>query len=263
MVIYYSARSHKGCVREHNEDNLCANGELLPPRADKRGFSMDGRVRPPCLFAVCDGMGGTERGELASFLAVQTLAQRRETLLAANGSSLEAEVAETVKAADSAVRAQCGSEESAGTTLSLAVVTRRDIRCFNLGDSRIYQQRGENLVQVTHDHTWLTEHMEQERPLRPESFLENMHKLTRCIGVGPPCLAEAYPPLQRKGRLLLCSDGLTDMLTAREIGSVLAEHRETAEASEALLALSLEKGGYDNVTVIVVDFVSERFPRLD
>ena len=259
MVVDYSVRSHKGFVRRHNEDNLCANGEVLPPQADQRCFSMEGKVSLPCFFAVCDGMGGTDRGGLASFLAVQTLAQRKTELLSAPNCSLKEVVTKVIEEVDTAIRARCRGEESAGTTMCLAVMTRHSTRCFNLGDSRIYFHYKGKLIQVTHDHTWLAEKMENERPLRAESVMENMHKITRCLGVGPKCPVEVYPPLRKKGRLLLCSDGLTDMLSTQEIAAILDKRNVPAEASEALLTSSLDKGGEDNITIIVADIAPRSF----
>lgn len=254
MVVTYSVRSHGGYVRETNEDNFCANGELLPPQADQRGFSLDGRTQIPCLFAVCDGMGGTDNGELASLYVARTLAQYREQLIAARGAKLNALVAEAVKEADTAIRRQGQAEENAGTTMSAAVITRRGISCFHLGDSRIYHLDRGGFVQVTRDHTWIAEHMEKERPLSPEMVMENMHKITRCVGVGPSCVPENYDTVKPRGRLLLCTDGLTDMLSEDEINSIMSENKDTANTADMLLSLSLKKGGYDNITIILADF---------
>ena len=249
--IAYSARSHVGRVRENNEDNLAANGTKLPLNLGNRPFSLDGIAEYPAVFAVCDGMGGTDDGEVASRLAVGTILSFEEKLRTICPNRLPELVERCVREADAAIRTSSGKRKYSGTTLALAVISKQGAYCFNLGDSRIYALRNGKLCRISHDHTWFSEHMGERDDFPPRRG--NLYKLTGCLGVGAYRPVEAYPPVVGHYRLLLCSDGLTDRVNTTEIRDVLVEERGTDEAADALVSLALRKGGYDNITVIVAD----------
>lgn len=253
MVIEYSARSHAGKVRGGNEDNLYVNGEFMPLHALNRPFVMDGVAGGPCVFAVCDGMGGEACGEIAAHIAVEKISHFQERFLAASGAQLSASVRDYVREADMAVRRAAGPEKNAGTTLAIAVVMNRKIRCFSIGDTRIYAMKNGILRQITNDHTWMAEKMQLTRPLTGEVLRANLHKLTRCLGIGPAPVPDSYPPVTGRSRLLICSDGMTDMASDRELEDVLARSGSASDAADTLLSLALKKGGYDNTTLIVLD----------
>lgn len=248
MKIRYAARSHVGKVRENNEDDLFLDGLTLPPDLQKRSFSADGLALSPAVFAVCDGMGGEEAGEVASRLAVETLAAHREQLL--SGVPLAEAVQNYVAAASDAIH-QTGRYRT-GTTLALAVIRDRAVHCFNMGDSPIYALRRNRFWQVTHDHTLA----EERRRLGDANVQGFSHILTRCIGIGGRQQAEEYPPLAGGLRLLICSDGLK--LPLEQLRQLLSGRGELSGIADALLAAALEAGGSDNVTLIVADV--ERAP---
>lgn len=251
MKIEYSARSHVGLTRENNEDNLFVNGATLPPDIGKRLFSVDGVAEPPIVLALCDGMGGREDGELASRIAVGTVSRFAEKICGAKAEQVFDAVQTCVKEADTAIRAAGGKQRRSGTTFSMAVIQKRAVRCFNLGDSRVYVLCGKDFRQITRDHTWIAEHM-GTNGIQPQ-YKGNLYKLTGCLGLGHPRDAAAYPPIAGAYRLLLCSDGLSDMLYPNEIERILRDNRNTVDAADALLSTALDKGGYDNVTLIVAD----------
>ena len=251
MRIAYSARSHVGRIRENNEDNLVADGTALPLNLGNRSFALDGVAEYPAVFAIADGMGGMEDGEIASRLTVATILRFEEKLRTAKAEQLAGIVQTCVKEADAAIRTSSGKYRQSGTTLALAVISRRGAYCFSLGDSRIYALHGTKLHRVSHDHTWFAEHMgdRDALPVRRGS----LYKLTGCIGAGLYREAEAYPPVGGSYRLLLCSDGLTDKVSAAEIREILRCCADTDEAADMLLSLALQKGGHDNISVIIAD----------
>ena len=249
MKIKYSARSHVGWVRQNNEDNLLVDGVTLPPDIGKRPFMVDGLAEPPFVLAVCDGMGGREDGEVASALAVETALRFEDKLCAANEQDLYQTVTDCVRVADTSIRD--ANRRRAGTTLVMAILDRRAVSCFSLGDSRIYVAQRGKVRQVSHDHTWFAEHIHERSDGRGRNG--NLYKLTGCLGVGPGRAVAQYPRITGKYRLLLCSDGLTDHVEHEELRDILCEYKDTEDAADELLRCALNNGGTDNVTVIVAD----------
>ncbi len=247
-IVRYSARSHVGLRRENNEDNLFAEGVYLPPDLGNRPFSLDGVAGVPSVFAVCDGIGGEEEGETASLLAVETLCKSREALCRASPEQLDGAVQQYARRAHQAVHAKMHGVRS-GATLALAVLTAHGVRCFNLGDSRIFLRQGKRFRQITHDHTVDAERLRMG--LRPKEGERADFRLTRCIGIGEAKPVESYPVISGSSRLLICSDGLSDMVAPQEISDLLAD--SPAAAADRLVQAALDGGGLDNITVIVLD----------
>lgn len=250
-TVNYAARSHLGLLRENNEDNLLADGVLLPPSLGSRAFSLDGTASVPAVFAVCDGMGGEAAGEIASRLTAEAFALNRNALLTAAPSDLEDVVQSCVRQAHGTVGTSVPAGRRSGSTLALAVLTRQGVRCFNSGDSRIFCSRRGRFWQVTHDHNVWADQLRAGTPL--PAYAEPDYRLTRCVGIGHPQPAESYPPISGSCRLLLCSDGLTDMVSSSEISAVMQEADSPAAAADRLLHAALQNGGQDNVTILAVD----------
>ena len=258
MKIKYSARSHMGNVRTNNEDNLFVNGVTLPIGMEDRSFSIDGCAEAPAIFAVCDGMGGEDDGEAASRLAVETLCDCKKRIQDAVPGGLNAAVQAYTTLASQKITLKTAIGKRSGTTLALAVVSKYGIRCFNAGDSRIYFDRRGVFRQVTYDHTVAVDLERANSGQRPRAGTG--HMLTRCMGIGKPPEAERYPTLPLNGRLLICSDGLDKMMCDEEIQSVLENCVPPAQAADTLLATALQRGGLDNVTLIVIDTEGVRIP---
>ena len=245
MNITYSARSHIGKVRENNEDNLYVDGIMLPPNMSERTFSIDGIANAPAIFAVCDGMGGEDDGEIASLLAVQLLAKTDVGIKSVTPKKLVDIVQSYVHDVNDEIGNQStSSEKRVGTTLALVVVLKKGTYCFNVGDSRIYGFSDNDLTQVTTDHT------------------ADGNKLTRCIGIGEARNVENYRPIKNKSRILICSDGLTDIVSAEDIKNAMRTHTHPTEAANKLLDMALTNGGKDNVTLIVMDVRKPKFTLL-
>ena len=182
MAIVLSARSHKGRLRSSNEDNLFIDGVLMSPELRTRPFSIDVSASMPVVLAVCDGMGGEKQGELASWIAANKLTEFSELIKRNTQKELNKTVQKYAEAANSEITSH---SKRSGTTLALAVITKKGTRCFNVGDSRIYCYKSGLLTQVTNDHTIGAEMVRDGIiAIERSRLVENGSKLTRCVGIG-------------------------------------------------------------------------------
>lgn len=260
MVIVFSAHSHKGMVRANNEDNFFADGMMLLSEYRDREFSVDTAANAPVLLAVCDGMGGEESGEIASEIAVIKLAEMANTVKNTPWEKLNEVVRLYIDNVQSQLKV-CGKRM--GTTLALAVITEKGVRCFNVGDTRIYCLKSGKLTQVTYDHTFGAEMVRKNKiNMNWARRCKNGNKLTRCIGIGDNCNAEEASVIRGKCRLLICSDGLTDMVSFSEIEKILTDTVCMSEAAEQLIRSALKYGGKDNITVIAADVPAKPPPEV-
>ena len=248
--VIYSVRSHVGLRRVNNEDNLFADGVILPPEAGKRPFSLDGVAGIPSIFAVCDGMGGEEAGEVASLASMEALRAGKEALYHTSPKELPQAIQEFAEQAHRSIQAHTEGARS-GTTLALAVFTTSGVLCFNLGDSRIYCMQAGYFRQVTYDHTVIADQL--RRGIHPAEGTRPDRRLTRCIGIGAPHAVESYPAIKGDFRLLICSDGLSGMVSDDKLASILFAAAQPSMAADKLIQAALEGGGQDNITAIVLD----------
>ena len=229
------ARTDVGRVRRINEDAYLAQGSL---------------------FVVADGMGGHSAGDIASSIAIESIAERAEE---ANGRDSDS-LARILRRANSNIWDRAGSDLSCrgmGTTCTLLLI--EDGRGFiaHVGDSRAYLYRDGELLQLTEDHT-LANRLVQEGRLRPEQaeLYSRSGIITRALGVHPVVEIDIVEiDLDLGDRALLCSDGLTSMIAAGDIAAVLSEGSDPQTGADRLVERANEAGGEDNVTVVVVDLV--------
>jgi protein phosphatase len=200
----------------------------------------------PAVLMVADGMGGHIAGEVASRLAVNTAA------------SVDLAPADRVAAANRAIREQVARQpdlEGMATTLTLVELTSDGVAHFgHIGDSRAYLFRDGELRQLTDDHTVVAQYV-AAGTLSPEEAADHPHShmLTRCLGLTRFVnVDEIDLPLVPDDRLLLCSDGLTLMLTDDEIAKSLSTE-SADETVWALIERANQAGGQDNISVIIVD----------
>jgi serine/threonine protein phosphatase PrpC len=233
MRFTWATRTDPGKVRDHNEDTV------WPEK--------DGTGEESLIIAVADGMGGHAGGEVASAVAIET------------ATSVGGEPAMRVQAANIAVVDAAGKRprlEGMGTTLTLGVLDPEgDLHLAHVGDSRAYLWRDGDLKQVSSDHSYVAEMIEAGR-LDPEDAPNHPYRsvITRAIGLEPVVEVDTYGViLEEHDRILLCSDGLTDMLDDESIGALLAQHETAPEAADALVKAANEAGGVDNISVVVVD----------
>jgi len=229
--LVWGARSDVGLVREHNEDSFL--------------------VQPP-LFAVCDGMGGHEAGEVASFIAVETLEScapriADDVLL---GEAVEAANTEIIR------QAQEGKgKPGMGCTASCMVIENNKIAIAHVGDSRIYLLHKGALVRLTHDHSFVEELVDAGEITADEARVHPSRSIiTRALGSDPDMYADHFSlDVSTQDRLIICSDGLSSMIEDSQIESVAISAAHPQTAADNLVAAALEAGGLDNVSVIVVD----------
>ena len=211
------------------------------------------------LFAVADGVGGHQAGEVASQTSIETLEEEfreptTDGLVAA------------VQAANEAVwrLAQSKAEQRGmGTTLTALALVEDDgeeqLAVTNVGDSRAYLfQRGE-LVQITEDHSLVGELVREGRLTQEEAHVHPQRSIiTRALGMEPEIEVDSWQLLPYRGdRVLLCSDGLTNEVSDERIASTLRQLQDPQEAARDLVRQARAAGGNDNITVVVVDVVDD------
>jgi len=249
LRIEIGARTDVGRVRNNNEDSY----RLVPALN---------------LFVVSDGMGGEAHGEVASALAVETVAMH--CLEAANNPSApffgepRPDLSEKTNRLASAVHlANRKIYESAlsnpgqrgmGATILVAWLDGQRLSLAHVGDSRAYLLRGGALEQLTSDHSLVAEQVRRGLLTPQQADASEMQSvLIRALGTQEEVEVDADEHLLLEGDvLLLCSDGLTRMVTDPEVASTLLTHPDAQAAAERLVALSNEYGGEDNVTVVVL-----------
>jgi protein phosphatase len=208
------------------------------------------------LFAVADGMGGHVGGEIAARTAIDTLQTEFSRMPSAEG------LAGAIHEANRAIweRGHADADlRCMGTTLTAAALVATDegdrLVLANVGDSRAYRLHGDELVQLTTDHS-VAEELVARGELSEEEAAVHPHRhiLTRALGVQPDVDVDVWQVVPEEGdRFLLCSDGLTNEVPIDQITEVLSDSRDPQEAAETLVRLANQAGGNDNATVVVLD----------
>ena len=223
----------------------------------RRMRNEDAYVYEPPLLAIADGMGGARAGEVAAGIAAAALKEKRRTVT--NEASLEAAIDEANSRVWQRSVADPGTS-GMGTTVTAAFVDAAGERVVfgQVGDSRAYRLRGDELEQITTDHSLVAE-LVRTGVLTPEEAERHPQRsaITRAVGTESAIDADVFAVPAEIGDLyLLCSDGLTDMLRPDEIAStILAADRDPVAAGEALVAAANAKGGEDNITVVLFELV--------
>ncbi len=228
----------------------------------RRRRNEDSFVCEPPLFAIADGMGGAQAGEVASRLAAAVL---NETALEeANGDLSEGRIAELIQEANRRVF-QRSNEDAAvsgmGTTMTVALVdgAAGTVAIGHVGDSRAYRVRDGALEQLTEDHSLVNELLKSGR-LSPEEAMSHPQRsvITRAIGTEPDVDVDTFTVDTRAGDLfLLCSDGLTDMISDDEIlGLVEKREGDLDAAARRLVQAANRSGGGDNITVVAFEIAA-------
>ena len=223
----------------------------------RRMRNQDAFVCDPPLFAVADGMGGAQAGELASRLAAAALEERT-----GGARGVEA-VAALVREANARIYRRAAEGPAAagmGTPATVVLVDEEDgtLAIGHVGDSRAYRLRGGVLEQLTADHSLVAELVRSGR-LTEEEAAEHPHKsvITRALGTEPDVDVDTLTvPIEPGDLYLVCSDGLTHMVSDGEVLAILAEAAGEPERMAALLVDAANRaGGEDNITVIVFEAV--------
>ena len=237
--LMWGARSDVGCVRPHNEDSYL--------------------VQSP-LFCVCDGMGGHAAGEVASSIAVETIAKT------APQSADAARLAAAVEAANAAVieAALNGlGKPGMGCTATCAFIENDTLAIAHVGDSRAYLLHEGTLIRVTRDHSYVEELVDAGEITADEARVHpNRSVITRALGSDPAMYADHFTlHIEEGDRLILCSDGLSSMIPDSDIENIATQSSTAQICVDNLVDAALVAGGHDNVTVVVVDLVDDGVMR--
>jgi len=211
-------------------------------------------------FIIADGMGGHSCGEIASRMAVEYISD----IVERSGSSLFSclnigeEIKKLLKEANINVfEASLSNPEASGmgTTLTMAVIARGKVTVAHVGDSRLYMARSGSLRQITEDHSFIRELIKKGTLTREEAESHpRKHVITRAIGTSRELEVDILELEAEKGDIfLLCTDGLTNMISEDEIYRVIIDN-EPEKACAELIEAAKSKGGEDNITVIVIKY---------
>jgi protein phosphatase len=217
----------------------------------QRHANEDSYFQRPPLFAVADGMGGAKAGEVASRIAVETFEEAGDAIAAP-----ERRLEELAREANRRIYDKAQSDEAhrgMGTTLTSAFVGDKEVSIGHVGDSRAYRLRDGGLDQLTHDHSLVAE-LERTGQLSSAEAEHHPQKsiITRALGPEPDVLVDTHTHTARPGDVyLLCSDGLTSMLSEDEVARILRGADSLDAAAEALVRAANQSGGKDNITVIL------------
>lgn len=243
MSFEYFSLTDPGRARDNNEDSVAVDEQAA-------------------LVVLADGMGGYNAGEIASGMATSFIKAelgRWMTEASANASDTDVRRAMDI-CVDNANRAIFNAANSnpqyagMGTTLVMGVMREGRLLIGHIGDSRAYKFRAGRIAQITKDHSLLQEQIDAGL-ITPEqaAFSSNKNLVTRAVGVEDTVLLETHiHDLLPGDVVLLCSDGLSDMITDDQIAGVLQSANDLTEAGTGLVAAANEAGGRDNIAVVLV-----------
>ncbi|KUN81839.1 protein phosphatase [Streptomyces griseoruber] len=234
LSLRFAAGSHKGMIREGNEDSGYAG---------------------PRLLAIADGMGGAAAGEVASSEAISTIVALDDDV---PGSDVLTSLGTAVQRANDQLRSLVEEDpqlEGMGTTLTALLWTGQRLGLVHVGDSRAYLLRDGVLTQITQDHTWVQRLVDEGRITEEEATTHPQRSLLmRALGSGEHVEPDLSIREVRAGdRYLICSDGLSGVVSHQTLEDTLASYQGPQETVGELIQLALRGGGPDNITVIVAD----------
>lgn len=238
------SKTDKGKRREMNQDYVYTSQSQL------------GNLPNLCILA--DGMGGHNAGDYASRYTVETIV---DVIEKDNDVEPVNIIRNAIQEANHAILEKAKTDidlEGMGTTVVAATVIGNELCVANVGDSRLYVI-GDNIQQITRDHSYVQEMVrrgeldEKDARVHPDRNI-----ITRAVGGGNPLEIDFFEvELKESDRVLMCSDGLTDMIEDAEIFRILKEKESTEEGIECLIETANENGGNDNITVVVIEPFSD------
>ncbi|MFI7005807.1 Stp1/IreP family PP2C-type Ser/Thr phosphatase [Streptomyces sp. NPDC050145] len=234
LSLRFAAGSHKGMIREGNEDSGYAG---------------------PRLLAIADGMGGQAAGEVASSEVISTIVALDDDV---PGSDILTSLGTAVQRANDQLRMMVEEDpqlEGMGTTLTALLWTGQRLGLVHVGDSRAYLLRDGVLTQITQDHTWVQRLVDEGRITEEEATTHPQRSLLmRALGSGDHVEPDLSIREVRAGdRYLICSDGLSGVVSHQTMEETLASYQGPQETVQDLIQLALRGGGPDNITVIIAD----------
>ena len=251
-VLEVVTATHPGMVRSHNEDSFAADAEIG-------------------LAVLADGMGGYNAGEVASGIAVEMIRTEMKKALASrkpevlDGADAERLIEAHAARANTAIYRASQSQphySGMGTTLVVALWHDDRLSVGHIGDSRLYRLRDGALEQITRDHSLLQEQIDSGMITREQArHSQNKNLVTRAVGIDPEVETEVHTYSVQPGDVyLLCSDGLSDMVSDEDLQLTLTSLAANLPlAAEQLVQLANDNGGRDNISVILVR-IAKRYP---
>ncbi|MFZ5352628.1 MAG: Stp1/IreP family PP2C-type Ser/Thr phosphatase [Bacillota bacterium] len=249
-----AGKTDVGLVRKINEDSfLCVN------LSKQSKIS----VEDVYLFMVADGMGGANAGEVASSMAIEEIASYISRNIASamqsadRKNSIQSMIRDAIAYTNDKIYKKSVLESNCfgmGTTLSLVLAVAENIYIGHIGDSRIYLIRDNSITRLTDDHSLVAE-LVKNGTIKPEDAQNHPQKniITRALGTEYNIEADEKNICIKDGDyLVLCTDGLTNLLEDEEIMNIVIEEDETAAACDKLIKSAITKGGNDNITVVII-----------
>ena len=244
MKIAISSESNMGKRRTNNEDLGLVQNTLVCDTPVKSNFNLD--IEAPVIAAIADGMGGLDDGEIASMMVIDSLRDWRETLASdANAEQIIASFNHWISITNDKIISACHTR-GMGTTLVGLVLTHHAIVGFNIGDSRLYRFREGWLRQISTDHS--------QRNLTGDISVPS-NLIYNCFGAVKNTFADYFDVtsnIKDGDTFLICSDGLSDLLSDDDIEDLLNKGATTTDLIEA----ANKAGGKDNITVGLVTIFS-------
>ncbi|SES66188.1 protein phosphatase [Natronincola peptidivorans] len=230
-----------GRVREINEDNYCIyeNGVAL--------------------YMVADGMGGHKSGEIASSIAIDSIKNHIIRYLTDEFEepAIKGVIFEAFNRANQEIYDKSANNfdcEGMGTTVTMALIIQGKLFIGHVGDSRAYLLRNSELEQITQDHSLVAE-LVRNGSITEREALKHPQKniITRCLGTDESVKADIFSLDFVEGdMLILCTDGLTNFVDKEEIKRAILEKEDCMEGCSYLVSLANQRGGYDNITVVII-----------
>lgn len=256
---------HVGNVRENNEDNFYYNGIFLnETNRETPTIYSEKRENKIQIYAVCDGMGGEESGEVASLIAVQTLTKYQEMLNTGNYHNFSKYIEMYLSEATRLIseKRKPGGKRI-GTTIALLCVEGNVIHICNIGDSRVYLLRRKKMKQISEDDTQAARLVKMGTITKEEAKTHpDRDRLTQYLGIAPEerIVKPHWTSIKaaRGDVFLLCSDGITDMLEDGEIENILKQKKSEKTIVIELVNRAIEKGGWDNITAMMLRVSSDK-----
>lgn len=262
--IEIAATTHRGLFRDNNEDHYAIMRRHRSSQVmstSLAGTEESDYEDSAWIIVVADGLGGQAAGEKASESAIRTiirLSNEMSTWIMRPSNRPGEDLAERAKIYANEIQKELQLQAAfspelsgMGTTLTCMYVMGREAVAINVGDSRTYLARGKDFLQVTRDHTVAQELQDLGNP--PESVRSFEHVLTRSFSTDgePVNLDLCHITLREGDYILLCSDGLSDMVDDRTMHSIIEASPSAESGCEALLRAALQAGGRDNVTILL------------
>ncbi len=246
VITLLGAKTDLGRVRENNEDKF----EFFQP-SDSETLAKKGS-----FYAVADGMGGHSAGQIASELALKTAIK---AYYADSSPVIEESLRASLQQANALIfdTARAIVERSGmGTTMTALVIRGEDAFIAQVGDSRCYRLRDGRIEQLTEDHSWVNEQVKRGGLSEEEAELSPFRNvITRSLGNAPNVEVDIFTEELKVGdTFLLCSDGLTGHVKADEMAQAMKK-ASPSQAAQDLVDLALERGGRDNVTVLILSII--------